>query len=963
MVCAQLDNFMTLKNNFMKRALQSLAVVLVLFFSHSLVAQVNLSQPVPIDPNVRVGKLPNGLTYYIQKNTKPEKKMELRLVVNAGSILEDADQQGLAHFMEHMNFNGSKHFPKNELVDYLQKVGVKFGADLNAYTSFDETVYMLPIATDDPDIVEKGFTVLEDWAGNNLLDKAEIEKERGVVLEESRLSKGAGERMMRQFFPRLMNGSRYAQRIPIGKDSILKNFKPATLERFYKQWYRPNLMAVVVVGDIDPAVAEQKIKQHFGGFKNPSAPAPRPSIIPIKARTKPEAMILTDDEQTYSILEIYNYITPARSIRTWADYRSSVRNELINALINARLSELTQKENPPFIDAYTGRDQFIRGYEAFLSAAILGEASTQEAINALMAETERARKFGFLESELKRAKANLLNDAEQSFNEKDKTLSAYLVGSYVNNFLEKQPIPGPEARYKFLKQVLPTISLKEVNDETKKMPAPKTAFALINAPTGKRSSLPSSDELEKQIIAATKQQVKPYEEKAVAENLIDASMGEGKIVSEKKNEKLGTTDLTLSNGVTITLKPTTFKNDEIQMDAWRWGGWQRFPLEDKENAQYAAQMVGMMGVKDMSPTDLQKFLSGKTVETSPYINDFEEGIQGSSSVKDFETFLQLVNLYFTQPRKDEQLFNSFTGKQKSMMMFLKANPQYFYADTMFKIAYNNNPWMNPLPKAEDFQKLNVDKVMNIYKQIFGNADGMHFTFVGNVDIAKAKTLFTKYLGTLPGTPAEHKYKDNGARLVSGVTEGNIKKGKDPKSIITLMWEGETQYSREEDLAFRALIEVLNIKVIEKLREEMSGMYSGGLNGGISRRPYVHYNISASIPCGPENVDSLTNALFSLIRSAQDKGVAQTDLDKVKETWKKKYREGLESNDVWLTNLSESFINQTNPENILNYTEKVDALTVNDLQKAAKKFFTMDHYLKLVLYPENANVTEGVKRGF
>jgi len=939
------------------------SLVLLSFFSTALFAQINLSQPVPVDPNVKIGRLPNGLTYYIQKNSKPEKKMELRLVVNAGSILEDPDQQGLAHFMEHMNFNGSKHFPKNELVDYLQKVGVKFGADLNAYTSFDETVYMLPISTDDPQIVEKGFTVLEDWAGNNLLDKTEIEKERGVVLEESRLSKGAGERMMRQYFPKLVNGSRYAQRLPIGKDSILKTFNPATLERFYKQWYRPNLMAVVVVGDIDPAVAEEKIKEHFSGFKNPVVVKPRPAITAIPARTKPDAMVLTDDEQTYSVIQIYNYVTPAKTVKTWADYRSSVRNDLINALINSRLEELTQKENPPFVGAYTGRDQFIRGYEAFVSIALLGDATTKEAINALMSETERARKFGFLETELKRAKASMLNEAEQSFHEKDKTLSGVIVGEYVNNFLEKQPIPGAENRYKFLQQVLPTISLKEVNDEAKKMSAPTNAFALITAPTGKKATLPSNADLEKEIVAATKLQVKPYEEKAVASNLMEGSKAEGKIVSETKNEKIGTTDLVLSNGVTITLKPTTFKNDEITMDAWRWGGWQRFPLEDKENAQYSAQMIGIMGVKDMTPTDLQKFLSGKTVETTPYVNDFEEGIQGNSSIKDFETFLQLVNLYFTQPRKDETLFNSFVGKQKSMMMFLKSNPQYFYADTLLKIAYKNNPWMNPLPKAEDFQKLNIDKVMNIYKQIYGNADGMHFTFVGNIDVPKAKSLFTKYLGTLPGTPEEHKFKDNGGRLADGVIEGNIKKGKEPKSVITVLWEGETQYSREEDLAFRALVEVLNIKVTEKLREEMSGMYSGGLNGGISRRPYVHYNISANIPCGPENVDSLSNALFALIRSAQEKGIAQTDLDKVKETWKKKYRESLESNDAWLTNLSEAFINQTNPENILTYGEKVDALTVQDLQNAAKKFFTMNHYLKLVLYPENAKVEEGVKRGF
>jgi zinc protease len=298
-----------------------------------------------------------------------------------------------------------------------------------------------------------------------------------------------------------------------------------------------------------------------------------------------------------------------------------------------------------------------------------------------------------------------------------------------------------------------------------------------------------------------------------------------------------------------------------------------------------------------------------------------------------------------------------------MMAFMKANPQVFYIDTLVKIAYNNNPWMNPLPKMEDFQKLNIDKVMSIYHQVFDNADGMHFTFVGNLDLAKTKQLLQTYLGSLPGTQIEHKYKDNGGRLVDGVVEGNIKKGKDPKSMITVLWSGETQYNREEDLAFRALVEVLNIKVIEKLREEMSGMYSGGLQGSIERRPYVHYNISASIPCGPENVDSLTKALFTLVKNAQEKGVEQKDLDKVKETWKKKYHEALQSNDSWLDNLSQAFINQTNPENILDYEQKIEALTVTDLQNAAKKFFNMNHYVKLVLYPENANVVEGVKKGF
>ncbi|MFI5128867.1 MAG: M16 family metallopeptidase [Chitinophagales bacterium] len=948
----------------MKFPLTKLIIVFTLCFSFTgLVAQYKLTDPLPVDPAVKIGKLSNGLTYYIQKNAKPEKKMELRLVVNTGSILENADQRGLAHFMEHMNFNGSKNFPKNELVDYLQKVGVKFGADLNAYTGFDETVYILPISTNDPEIVEKGFTVLEDWAFNNLLDKSEIEKERGVVLEESRLSKGAQERMLRQYFPKLFNGSKYAERLPIGTDSILKNFKPATLENFYRQWYRPNLIAVIVVGDIDPAEAEKKIKAHFASFKNPANAKQRPAITPIAARTKPEAMVVTDDETTNTVLQVFNFITPAKKARTWNDYRESIKKEIINSLINERLQELTQKENPPFVYGYTGATQFIRGHDAFISAAILGDNTTEEAINALLAETERARKFGFLATELDRVKADMLNEAETAFHEKDKSQSSSIVQRYVNNYLQGAPVPGAENQYKFYKQILPGISLKEINDVAKKMPATTNAFALVTAPTSTKAKLPSNADLQKQIVAAAKQTVKPYEEKAVASNLMDGSGASGKIVAETKNDKLGTTDLTLSNGITISLKPTTFKNDEIQMDAWRLGGWQKYPLEDKDNAKHAAEMINVMGVKDMTPTDLEKFLSGKTVSVLPYLNDHEEGVQGNSSVKDFETFLQLINLYFTQPRKDEMLFNSFVKKQKSMMQFMKSNPQYFFADTATKIIYNNNPWMDQIPKAEEFDNLKVDKVMSIYNDIYGNADGMHFTFVGNIDPTTARPLFEKYLGSIPGKPAEHKFKDNGARPVKGVVNANIKRGKDQKSLVTVLWSGETVYNREENLAFRALIDALNIKIVEKLREEMGGMYSGGLNGGIQKRPYVHYTVSANIPCGPENTVKLTTALFDIIKNAQDKGVDQKDLDKVKETWKKKYRENLQSNDAWLDNLSTAFIDQNNPENILDYEQKVDALTVQDLQKAAKKFLGMNNYVKIVLYPENATIPEEPKKGF
>ena len=944
----------------MNRNLKPIFCIILLFVYVFSFSQFKLTDPLPKDPNVKIGKLSNGLTYYIRKNAKPEKKIELRLTVNAGSVLENNDQRGLAHFMEHMGFNGSKNFPKNELVDYLQKSGVEFGADLNAYTGFDETVYILPIPADDPTVVEKGFMVLEDWAFNNLFDKIEIEKERGVVLEESRLSKGSSERMRRQYFPKLFNGSKYADRLPIGKDEVLKNFKPETLKSFYKTWYRPNLMAVIVVGDMDPADAEKKIIAHFSKFKNPVNAPVRPAIIPIAQRTKPEAMVVTDDEATYTFLQIYNFIKPAKKPKTWGDYRNNIIEGLISTLINQRLSELTQKENPPFIFANTGFQSFIRGYNAFNSFAVLGQGPMQDAIDALIAETNRARQFGFLKTEFDRAKASLLNGTEKDFNEKDKSESGQIIEDYVGNFLEGDAIPGIENRYKFLKQILPDIKLDEINAMAKKMPSTANAFTLVQAPTNMKDKLPDNVSLLKALVTATNKPVTAYSEKAVASTLLNKDPKPGKILSETKNEKLGTADISLSNGVTVTLKPTTFKNDEIKMDGWRWGGIHRFDIADKDNAQYAAVIAGQMGVKDMSPTDLRKFLAGKTLGVTPYINDHEEGIEGRSSVKDFETYLQLLYLWHTAPRKDEALFKSFVTKNKAALQFLKQNPQAWYQDTLLKIIYNNNPWAGQIPSPESFDKLNLDKIVDIYNQVFGNAYGMHYTFTGNIDPEKIKPLLEKYIGSLPASAKENKYKDNGVRLIKGATEVNLKRGKESQSMISLMFEGETEYNRDEKLSLAALMEVMNIEIIEKLREEMSGIYGGGLSGSVEKRPYTHYSITATLPCGPENVEKLTTALLGLIKDAQEKGIDQKNLDKVKETWKKQYHVNLQSNDWWLSALSTAWINQDNPEGMLDYEKRVDALTVGDLQKAARKFLTLDNMVKAVLYPESATITPGVK---
>jgi zinc protease len=912
--------------------------------------QTKTTDRLPLDPAVRTGKLPNGLSYYIRQNKKPEKKVQLRLVVNAGSILEDPDQQGLAHFMEHMNFNGSTHFPKNELVSYLQSIGVEFGADLNAYTSFDETVYILPVPTDDPAKVDKAFTVLEDWAGRASLETSEIEKERGVVLEESRLGKGAAERMRKKYFPVLLNGSHYAERFPIGKDSILKTFSPDALRRFYHDWYRPNLMAVVVVGDLDPAEAEKQIIRHFTSLKNPARERPRPSIIPIVPRKTNEAMVLTDKEQTQSVLQVINSVEKADQVKTWGDYRKTVIQGLIGSMSGQRYQELTQQPEPPFVFAGSGSGEFLRGYKSNSSFALLGKKPAGDAINAIITTDGSIRKYGFLQSELDRAKVSLMNETEKTWLDRDKTESARYVDAYVSHFLSGRPTIGIDKRYEFLKKELSGITLAEVNAEASKVSAGQGNFALIMAPEKNASTLPTGQQLESELSSAGKLAVVPYQEKKIAGKLVDPLPKAGTILKEVTNASLGTTDLTLSNGITVTLKATDFKNDEILMDAWRPGGYRAVPLDQKLQAQMSAQLVNAMGVKDLSPVDMEKFLAGKSVSVMPYVNANEEGIQGESSVKDLETFFQLVNVYFTHPRKDEKLFLSTINRQKSMSANMKASPFTYFRDTLTSVVYQNNPWADRLMSPEDYDKVSLDNAFSQYQRIFGNADGMHFTFVGSIDMKAVKPLLLQYLASLPGQPGEHKAADVGLRPVRGQVNLPVHRGADQKSLVNIIYSGETPYSRWEDLKARAMTEVMNIRIIEQLREQMSGIYGGGMNGGLAKRSYPNYNISVAFPCGPENVDTLTKALFSIIRSLQQKGSDDKELAKVKETWKKQYEDQVKTNSYWLEGLSTAWIDGEDPEAMLVYLDEVNKLTNSDIQDAANKYLDERNRIQAVLYP-------------
>ena len=931
-----------------KTALAGICLILSLIILPVFAQQ--LTDPLPISPSITTGTLPNGLRYYIKKNSKPEKKMELRLAVNAGSILEEDNQQGLAHFTEHMGFNGTKNFKKNELVSFLQSIGVQFGAHLNAYTSFDETVYMLSIPLDKSENLEKGFLVLEDWAGGMLFEASEIEKERGVVLEESRGRKGANDRMMEHVYPKLFVDSKYAQRLPIGKEEILKTFKPETIKKFYKDWYRPDLMAIVAIGDFDVAAVEAKIKSHFGKLKK-APKAKQRYLVEMAPRQQSEGLVVTDKEATNAILRLYYPQSKSKEQTTVGDYRESIVNGLFQSMLGQRMSELTQKANPPFIFGGSNLGGFIRGVEVFSSFALLSPAGVEPAINAIIQEGERARQFGFTANELDRTKKTMMKGMERALNEKDKTESANYADEYVRNFLEKEPIPGIENEFLYYQTFLPGITLEEVNKYAARIiPQGGKKLAVITAPENPGFALPGNEQLLAMIENASKLEVTPYEEKVVAAALLPASPTAGKVVAEKEIKELGVIEWTLSNGVKVMAKPTDFKNDQVVMSATRFGGQFLYDTKDRYSAENAATVVSQMGVGQFSPTDLQKMMAGKTASVNPRISQMSEGVSAQSSAADIETMLQLNYLYFTQPRMDQELFKSFVSKQKGFVQNMMANPQMVFQDTLLQTLYGKHERGPRAPSVEMFDKIVVQRAYDIYKERFGNAAGFTFIFVGKFDVAELKNLCEVYLASLPANGAASTFRDIGMRPVKGVVKKEVYRGKDPKSFIAMQFTGEAPYSDAEQLKIQMLVELMNIKLIEKLREEIGGMYSGGMFGSMSKVPYGNYTIGASVPCGPENVDKLVKATWEEINKVKA-GPTETDLNKVKEALKTQALENMKDNAYWRGKMQQWVELGTNPSDILTLDKRVDAVTVKEIQDAAVKYFNEKNYLQVILYPE------------
>lgn len=921
-----------------------------LLLSTGVFAQ-QLNKKIPFDQKVRTGTLKNGLKYYIRKNSKPEKRVELRLAVNAGSMQENEDQQGLAHFVEHMAFNGTKNFKKNELVSYLQSAGVKFGAHLNAYTSFDETVYMLRLPTDKKDILNKGFQILEDWAHNVSFENEEIDKERGVVIEEWRLGRGAEQRMRDQYFPILLNNSRYAKRLPIGKKKILESFKYKTIKQFYKDWYRPDLMAVIVVGDVDLDAMEQKVKKHFAGIKSVKKPRAK-KLYPVPSHDKTFVSVHADKETAFSQVQVF-YKKPLESFTTLGDYRRKLVYNLHNGMLNQRLQELTEKARPPFINSFFSYGGLLRSVDTYSGSVFANGDNILGGLKTALIENKRVRKHGFTKGEFERYKKIILNSYERSYKERNKTNSASYASEYVSHFLEGQPTPGIEFEYNFARKILPTITLAEVNQLSEKWITKNNRVVIVTAAEKKGVIVPTEPQIRKVLKEVAFNPVKPYQDKAVSTQLMDKLPTPGKIVSTRKLAKSGVTEITLSNGIKVVLKPTNFKDNQILFDGYSFGGSSRASEADHHSAIYASQVMAASGVSKFKARELRKMMAGKTVRVTPYIRQLSEGISGSTTPKDLETALQMTYLCFTQPRKDEEAFQSMMNQYKSLIQNLMANPNFYFQDKLSKIMSQNHPRSSGFfPDKASLKKIKLDRALAIYKERFADASDFKFVFVGNFEVEKIKPLLARYLGSLPATNRKETYKDLGIRPPKGVVDKKLYKGKDPKSQVRITFTGETKYNKKDDRLVKALAEALSIKLIEELREKKGGVYGAGAFGGLNQRPYNSYSITVSFPCAPENVDKLVEATLSEIEKMKKNGISEKDLNKVKAQQKRSMETNIKNNRYWLSTLRGVFLNGGNIEKIVDYEKSIDALNAEDVQKAAKKFFDMKNYIKVVLYPES-----------
>ncbi len=914
----------------------------------------DLSAKVPIDKKVRVGKLDNGITYYIRANKKPEGRVQFRLAVNAGSILEDEDQLGLAHFTEHMAFNGTEYYPHNELISKLQAKGVQFGGHVNAYTSFDKTVYYVNMPND-AEMLEMGMKILDGWASKLLMDPKEIDAERGVIIEEWRGRLGAQDRLQKQYWPIMFKDSRYANRVPIGTEEVLKTFQRPTIVRFYEDWYRPDLQAVIIVGDIDVDAVEAKVKEYFTDNKMPANPKERP-YYNVPDNKEPLVAIATDKEASSANIQMFWKHAQAPK-GTIGDYRQMLVRTLAETIINARFAEMAEKASAPFLYAGGGYGSFLAKLDCAVLTAYPKDNRIEEATAMLLKEMKRVDEHGFLQTELDRAKESLLESYRKAAKELNKTQSNDFADEYTNHYLEGDVIPGIRQEDQYAREFVPEITLDEVNAVVKDWITDENFIYVLTAPEKEGYSIPTKDAILKVVANSKNEKTEPWVDTYKDEPLFDKEVKKVTPVVVKENSTLGYTEYVISNGIRFVVKKTNYKEDEIQMRSFAFGGSALYGDKEAFMVGNVASLVDDAGIANFSSSQLSKKLQGKTVGVSPYISGTTQGFSGSCVPKDLETMLQLVDLYYEAPRKDRESFDRNIETLKTQVRMAAANPQAKFMRDFYGMAYDHNPRLVVMPTEQDIDGIDYERVYQIYGERFADASDQIFVFVGNVSDENIQTI-ANYLNLLPtnGKQKNEPKLDKSPKLAKGVNHSLTLAGTDKQGMVLVM--GETQgFAGKDDLreriAVSALGEALQIRTTEVIREKMGETYSPYSTASYE----IDFDGSVSwmffLQCAPENCESVEKAAIDLIKECVKKGCDRETLNKVKLQMIKERETRMQENGFWMGQILGSYQYKENRDaNITDYEAMVNSLTTHDMKRLAKRYFDLGHYSVGTLKPEN-----------
>jgi zinc protease len=940
----------------MKKMKKFILTFFVAIYTFGMVGMAqNLNSPINNDPNVKIGKLDNGLTYYIRENKKPENRVELRLAVNAGSNQENDDQQGLAHFTEHMAFNGIKGFPGNKVISELQKIGVSFGGGINAYTSFDETVYMIQMPTENKKHVDMGLNILKGWASGLLFNAKEIESERGVIAEEYRMGLGASDRMRKVWWPVLFKDSRYAERMPIGLIEIINGFEHQTIKDFYKDWYRTDLQAVIVVGDINAEEIEKMIIKKFSSIKPVKNPREK-LIYPIKENKEPLVSICTDKEAMGTQVMLVRK-HPHNVMKTVADYRNYMATELYNIMYESRLTELQQEPNCPFIQAFTGYGDFIGNTDAYVSQAACKENKINETIETLIREDYRVLNHGFLESELKRAKEDLLNRYEIAAKEVNKTESARFANEYVAHYLHKDPIPGAKRELSYAQKYLEDITIDEINALAKEWITDENRVAIIMAPDKEELIMPTEQEVLSIMNDKELANVSPYIDTYKEQEIVEKeSLQPGTIVNTKMLDEIGAKELTLSNGIKVITKKTDYKNDEILFSARSRGGYSLYEEADLASAMFAADLIDRAGIGELNLSSLLKKMKGKKVGVTPYISALEEGLSGSSTPKDLDFFFQYINAFFSAPRYDTAVYHLVINETIEQLKMIKAAPMYQFFGEFFGEITQHDPYQHSILTYSDefINTANYERAYNLYKERFANPADFTFIFVGNFDEEIMNELLTTYIASLPTTSKTEEFR---GEIIKGFPDKQVDKdyfaGMEEQSWVGITYNKEYPWNAKNNMIIDQIGEALQIELIETIREKMSGVYSPMLQMGCEKYPTSTYTLLVMFSCSPDNTTKLSDAVFNILKTFQQQGPKAETLAKVKEQMILQHQNDYQKNEKWLSYISGLYYNQEENwlDHVNTYKQRVNEITNKDIVNFMNQYFDINHFVKMELYPE------------